>query len=56
MIGDPPLKAGPLKGITIDLQTLRGEYLEKMGWDPKTGKPSQKRLEELGIGEISKDL
>jgi len=56
MIGDPPLEAGPLKGITIDLQTLKGEYLEKMGWDPRTGKPSKKRLEELGIGEMSKDL
>ena len=56
MIGDPPLEAGPLKGITIDLQTLKGEYLEKMGWDPRTGKPSKKRLEELGMGEMSKDL
>ena len=42
MIGDPPLKAGPLKDITIDLKTLTGEYFEKMGWDPKTGKSSQK--------------
>ena len=42
MIGDPPLKAGPLKDITIDLKTLTDEYCEKMGWDPKTGKSSQK--------------
>lgn len=56
MIGDPPLTAGPLKGITIDLQTLTSEYLEKMGWDPKTGKPSPKKLKELGLEKVSKDL
>jgi aldehyde:ferredoxin oxidoreductase len=55
MIGDPPLKAGPLKGITIDLQTLADEYLEKMGWDPKTGKPSSKKLEELGLESVSEN-
>jgi aldehyde:ferredoxin oxidoreductase len=40
MIGDPPLKAGPLKDVTIDLNTSAGEFCEKMGWDPKTGKPA----------------
>jgi aldehyde:ferredoxin oxidoreductase len=49
MIGDPPLQAGPLKGITIDLTTLTSEYCEKMGWDPKTGKPSPEKLEELNL-------
>lgn len=56
MIGDPPLKEGPLKGITTDLKTLTSEYLEKMGWDAKTGKPSAKKLEELGLEKVSKDL
>ena len=56
MIGDPPLKEGPLKGITTDLKTLTSEYLEKMGWDAKTGKPSAKKLEELGLKKVSKDI
>ena len=56
MIGDPPLKAGPLKDITIDLHTLASEYLEKMGWDVKTGKPSEKKLGELGLSKIANDL
>jgi aldehyde:ferredoxin oxidoreductase len=56
IIGDPPLKAGPLKDITIDLNTLTGEYCEKMGWDPKTGKPSGKKLKELGLEKVSKDF
>jgi len=56
MIGNPPLKAGPLKDITIDFKTLIGEFCEKMEWDPKTGKPSQKKLEELGLENVSQDL
>jgi aldehyde:ferredoxin oxidoreductase len=56
MIGNPPLKTGPLKDIIIDLNTLTGEYCEKMGWDPQTGKPSQKKLEELGLEKVSKQL
>ena len=56
MIGDPPLKAGPLKDITIDIPTLTREYLEKTGWDAKTGKPSENKLEELGLAKIAKDL
>lgn len=56
MIGDPPFKAGPLKDITIDLHTLTSEYLEKIEWDVKTGKPSSKKLEELGLAKIAKDL
>jgi aldehyde:ferredoxin oxidoreductase len=56
MIGDPPLGAGPLQGVTIDLAALTHEYLEKMGWDPKTGKPSRTKLEELGLGDLCNDL
>jgi aldehyde:ferredoxin oxidoreductase len=56
MIGDPPLQAGPLKGITIDLKTLTTEYCEKMGWDPKTGKPSSEKLEELNLTNVSQDF
>ena len=56
MIGDPPLQAGPLKDITIDLNTLTSEYLEKMEWDVKTGKPSEKKLGELGLAKIANDL
>ena len=49
MIGDPPLQAGPLKGITIDIETQAKEFCEAMGWDPKTGKPSQEWLEVLDL-------
>jgi aldehyde:ferredoxin oxidoreductase len=52
MIGNPPLKAGPLKDITIGVQTLKTEYLEKMGWDHKTGIPKKDTLEKLGLQDI----
>ena len=56
MIGDPPLQAGPLKGITIDIETLTREYCEAMGWDPETGKPSKERLKALDLTTVSNDL
>jgi aldehyde:ferredoxin oxidoreductase len=56
MIGDPPLDAGPLQGVTIDLAALTGEYLEKVGWDPLTGKPSLEKLEALKLKDLLRDL
>ena len=56
MIGDPPLQAGPLKGITIDIETLTREYCEAMGWNPTTGKPSQERLVALDLTALTQDL
>jgi aldehyde:ferredoxin oxidoreductase len=54
MIGNPPLTAGPLQGITIDAQTMVSEYCETMGWDPRTGRPSHEKLRELGLSDIIK--
>ncbi len=54
--GNPPLDAGPLKGVTVDIDTMVKEYLELMDWDPATTVPSQKRLKELGLDEVAVDL
>jgi aldehyde:ferredoxin oxidoreductase len=56
ILGKPPLKAGPLKGISVDMETMVKEYLELMDWDPVTTVPSQKRLKELGLDEVAADL
>lgn len=56
MIGDPPLKQGNVKEITVDLETQVREYLDAMGWDPQTTTPSGERLEELGLAYLIKDL
>jgi len=52
MAGIPPQSAGPLEGVTVDIDTLTREYREAMEWDPKTGKPSDASLKRLGLLEL----
>ena len=47
--GIPPLKEGPLKGNTVDIETMKKEYFKEMDWDTKTGMPSEERLKALGL-------
>jgi aldehyde:ferredoxin oxidoreductase len=54
--GNPPKTAGPTKGVTVDEQTLDREYLTAMDWDLKTAKPSEKKLLELGLSDVAKEL
>jgi aldehyde:ferredoxin oxidoreductase len=56
IIGRPPLSRGPLKDISVDMETMVKEYLELSEWDPVTMVPSQKKLVELGLNEVAKDL
>lgn len=56
MWGAPPLEHGPLKGVTLDLDTLAESYYRALGWDVATGKPNRKRLEELGMHEVVEGL
>ncbi len=56
LLGIPPLKEGPLAGVTVDKDTLIKEYLAAMDWDPVTTKPSKKKLLELGLKDVSKEL
>lgn len=56
IIGNPPPQAGPLKGITVDEETMDREYLTAMDWDLKTTKPSKKKLEELGLEDVAKEI
>jgi aldehyde:ferredoxin oxidoreductase len=54
MAGRPPLAEGPLKDVTIDIDTLAREYRRAIGWDPETGAPTKNTLEELGLSELLK--
>ncbi len=56
VLGKPPHKSGPLEGITLDLDSHIKEYFNSMGWDYRTGKPSQEKLKELGLEDVIKDL
>jgi len=54
--GQPPLTVGPLKGIKLDRDRLKGDFLRAMQWDAKSGAPSKKKLDELGLQRIARDL
>jgi len=49
MTGDPPKADGPLKGVTIDMQSLAEEFHKAMGWDAKTGTPAAATIASLGL-------
>jgi len=45
--------------ITLDekkFKELLDEYYEARGWDIKTGWPTKSKLEELGLGDVAKEL
>jgi aldehyde:ferredoxin oxidoreductase len=50
--GNPPLKVGTLKGITVDVENLKRQYYEAMGFDPATGEIQKDRIEELGLQNL----
>jgi aldehyde:ferredoxin oxidoreductase len=56
VVGSPPLEAGNLRGVTVDVQRQINDYLEAAGWDPTTCTPRQSKLEELGLEFVSSDL
>ncbi len=51
-IGTPPLKKGPLKGVTIDNDKLISEFYSIAGWDPVTGGPNLDKMKELGLDNV----
>ncbi len=56
IIGVPPQAEGPLAGVTCDLEGGTKENLDELDWDLKTTKPSKKKLVELGLDDVAKDL
>ncbi|MFC1920879.1 aldehyde ferredoxin oxidoreductase family protein [Chloroflexota bacterium] len=56
ILGIPPQKEGPLAGVTCDHDTGMQENLKELDWDLETTKPSKKKLLELGLDDIAKEL
>ena len=56
MIGSPPPESGPLAGVTVDVETQLRDYLDVMGWDPRTGAPAKETLMKLGLDFVAADL
>ena len=52
MKGVPPMKSGPVAGVTIDEQSLAHEYRKAMGWDPVNGRPSQETFKRLQLDRL----
>ena len=55
-VGKPPLKEGPLANVTIDDDTMVKDYLKAVDWDLTTTRPSVKKLRELGLSQLVKDI
>ncbi|MFC2070763.1 aldehyde ferredoxin oxidoreductase C-terminal domain-containing protein, partial [Chloroflexota bacterium] len=56
IIGTPPQAEGPLSGVTCDIEAEIDKNLKELDWDLKTTKPSKKKLLELGLDDIARDL
>ncbi len=56
MLGNPPLRQGLVRDVTIDTVTQTRDYLRAMAWDYETAMPSRARLEKLGQTYIADDL
>jgi aldehyde:ferredoxin oxidoreductase len=56
ILGRPPVEQGNLRGVTIDNETMINDYLRALDWDSSTTKPSQAKLNELGLAHLAQDL
>jgi aldehyde:ferredoxin oxidoreductase len=56
LVGRPPMKEGPLAGVTIDEEAVGREFLEAMDWGTKTTIPSAEKLLALGLEDIARSL
>jgi len=56
VLGKPPQKVGPVAGREVDMKTLARDYLTAMDWDVDTGKPTKKKLLELGLKDVAESL
>jgi aldehyde:ferredoxin oxidoreductase len=56
-VGEPPLKEGPLKGITVKHKKCGAYFCKSMGWDEETMIPTRESLESLGgMEDVIRDL
>ncbi|MEM1779342.1 MAG: aldehyde ferredoxin oxidoreductase C-terminal domain-containing protein [Ignisphaera sp.] len=51
-----PFPRTPSKGQIFELDKLLDDYYTARGWDIKTGIPTRKKLEELGLKDVADEL
>jgi aldehyde:ferredoxin oxidoreductase len=56
MIGNPPLKAGPLANVTVDIKAEIYWNLGALDWDRVTTRPSKKKLMALGLDDVAEEM
>jgi aldehyde:ferredoxin oxidoreductase len=56
MLGEPPLTAGPLAGVTPPAEAQIYWDLGPLDWDRLTTKPSKAKLFSLGLDDVARDL
>jgi len=54
-IGNPPIKNGPVKGLTLKIDEMIPLYYKAWGWDTTSGRPKNATVEELGLNTILTD-
>ncbi len=54
--GRPPQKDGPLADVSVDTEAEAWWNLGALDWDRVTTKPSVKKLKELGLDDVARDL
>jgi len=50
--GNPPLKAGPLKNVKLDIEELKRQYYDAMGYGVDNGDIRKETIERLGLQDI----
>lgn len=55
VVGNPPDKKGPTKGISVEYQKYE-DFCNEMGWNPENGYPLKETLRELDLEFVIKDL
>lgn len=53
-LGIPPLKTGPLKGVTVNINELEEILFGFAGWEGETGSPAEEKMKELGLDTFLK--
>ena len=51
-----PFPDGGSVGYVPDIEGMLSAYYQARGWDPETGKPFEKKLLELGLDDVAKEL
>lgn len=56
IIGNPPLKEGPLAGVVAPIDIQDAWNMGALDWELTTGKPSRKKLLSLGLDDVAEAL